>query len=288
MNNGILIFVYNNRDVDYARSSLISGFMAKKNLGVPVSIITDDSTIKWMQESNIYQHAEKLFDKIILTERPKSQNRRNLRNGGLESKSVLFLNDNRCKAWELTPYDRTLLIDSDFLIYSKTLSQYWEVESNIMLSRSMKDIIGGNRCGYHDMFVSDTGPKLFWATTIMFSKNKQSKIFFELAEYVRDNYRYFSDLYGFTVDQYRNDISFSIAYHMLANFADTQEYFLPPILTIQDVDSVQEMDENFIRAYIHDSNSGSGNILCYLNDIDVHLMNKNSIIDNFQKFERLL
>jgi len=287
MNNGVLIFVYNNRDIDYARSSLVAGFLARENLNVPVSIVTDESTVKWMKESDVYRYAERLFDKIILTERSKVLNYRNIRNGGLEKKSVLFLNDNRCKAWNLTPYDRTLLIDSDFLIYSDRLSEYWEAGSSVLISSAMKDI-RGDRFGYHDRYISDTGPALRWATTVMFSKNQESKIFFDLIETVKENYQYFSDLYSFSFDQYRNDISFSIAQHMLSGFVDSSDYFLPPILTVQDLDSIQDIGKNFVRFFINDPMNGQDNFLCLLKNTDVHVMNKNAIVENFDKFERFL
>lgn len=287
MNNGVLMFVYNNRDIDYARSSIIAGFLAKKHLNVPVSIVTDESTVSWMKKSSIYQYAENLFDEIILTERSKNLNYRNLRNGSLERKSVLFLNDNRCSVWDLTPYDRTLLIDSDFLIYSDRLSEYWGAESSVLISASMKDI-EGNRYGYHDVYLSDTGPRLRWATTVMFSKDEESKIFFDLVETIRQNYQYFSDLYNFPPDQYRNDISFTIAQHMLSGFDNSIDYFLPPVLTVQDIDSVQNLEEDSIRIYINDPLSGDDNFLCNLKNVDVHVMNKNSIVENFEKFERFL
>lgn len=287
MNNGVLIFVYNNKDIDYARLAIIAGFLAATHLKVPVSIITDDSTVTWMKESDIYQYAEKLFDKIIITERSNRLNYRNLRNGDLEKKSVLFLNDNRCKAWELTPYDRTLLIDSDFLIYSDRLSEFWNVDSSVLISSAMKDI-RGDRHGYHDRYISDTGPNLRWATTVMFSKNQESKIFFDLVESIKNNYQYFSDLYFFPPNQYRNDISFSIAYHMMSGFLPTVNYFLPPILTIQDLDSIKDIDKDFVRIYINDPITGQDNFLCNLKNTDVHIMNKNSLIDNFDKFERFL
>lgn len=287
MNNGILMFVYNNRDIDYARSSLVSGFLAKKNLQVPVSIITDVSTVSWMKESNIFHLAEKLFDKIIITDRPSNLNYRNIRNGNMDKKNVLFLNNNRCKIWELTPYHKTLLIDSDFLIYSTRLNEYWNVDSSILISSCMKDI-QGERYGYHDIFVSDTSPKLRWATTVMFTKNEESRIFFDFVEYVRDNYQYFSDLYNFPSEQYRNDISFSIAQHTLSGFDNSIDYFLPPILTVQDIDDIQDMGADFVRIYINDSRNNQDSFLCNLQDVDVHVMNKNAIVKHFDKFERLL
>ena len=123
MKKGILIYAHNNRTVDYALMSLISGGLAKKNLQVPASLVTDQSTISWMKESNIYTKAQEIFEHIFEVDRPQTNNQRRL-NDGLENTVIPFINSNRCSAWNLTPYDRTLLIDSDFLILSNNLSEY--------------------------------------------------------------------------------------------------------------------------------------------------------------------
>ena len=52
MTQGIILYAHNNRTVDYALMAVIAGGLAKKNLQVPVSLITDESTIAWMKESN--------------------------------------------------------------------------------------------------------------------------------------------------------------------------------------------------------------------------------------------
>jgi hypothetical protein len=151
----------------------------------------------------------------------------------------------------------------------------------------MKDV-KGDRVGYHDLYISDTAPRLRWATTVMFTKNKESKIFFDTIDTVKENYKYFSDLYNFRSEQYRNDISFSISQHMLSGFTTTIDYQLPPVLTVQDIDSIQDINEEFVRVYINDQNSGDDNFLCDFRKTDIHIMNKNSIVENFTKFERLL
>ena len=61
MNCGVLIFAHNSRDVDYALMSIVAGSLAKYHLNVPVSLITDQSTIDWLKESNRYPQAETLF-----------------------------------------------------------------------------------------------------------------------------------------------------------------------------------------------------------------------------------
>ena len=152
MNRGILIFAYNSRDVDYALMALISGGLAKKHLELPVSLVTDQSTVDWMKQSNIYERCVSVFDKIILTDRPIYNNTRNLHDGASQ-KTVPFINFNRSDAYSLTPYDQTLLIDSDFLIFSNNLNAYWEYSERVLIGRSINDILGQTRLGYHDVYV---------------------------------------------------------------------------------------------------------------------------------------
>lgn len=285
MNKGILIFAHNSRDVDYALMSLVSGSFAKKNLQVPVSLVVDNFTVDWMKTSNIYNQSIKVFDKIIVIEKPVTQNTR-LLHDGYSSKTVPFVNSNRASVWDLTPYDRTLLIDSDFLIMSNTLAEYWDADSSIMLSPAMQDV-RGDRKGILDSWVSETGIPLYWATTVMFTKNKESKIFFDLVDTIRTNYNYFSDLFRFNPMQYRNDISFSIAKHMLDGF-ETYSEDLPPILTLLDKDLVHSIDANQIRVFLNDSMSEDHVVIASIKNADVHVMNKQSIIRNADKFLEVL
>ena len=285
MNKGILIFAHNSRDVDYALMSLVSGSFAKKNLQVPVSLVVDNFTVDWMKTYNIYKQSIKVFDNIIVIEKPVTQNTR-LLHDGYSSKTVPFVNSNRASVWDLTPYDRTLLIDSDFLIMSNTLAEYWDADSSIMLSPAMQDV-RGDRKGILDSWVSETGIPLYWATTVMFTKNKESKIFFDLVDTIRTNYNYFSDLFRFNPMQYRNDISFSIAKHMLDGF-ETYSEDLPPILTLLDKDLVHSIDANQIRVFLNDSMSEDHVVIASIKNADVHVMNKQSIIRNADKFLEVL
>ena len=285
MKKGILIFAHNSRDVDYALMSLVSAKFAKANLQVPVSLVVDKFTVEWMQTSNIYNLSQEIFDQIIEIEKPVTQNTRVL-NDGYTSKTVPFVNSNRSSVWDLTPYDRTLLIDSDFLVMSNRLNEYWDVDSNVMLSPAMQDV-RGDRKGILDSWVSETGIPLYWATTVMFTKNNESKIFFDLVDVIRTNYNYFADLFRFNPKQYRNDISFSIAKHMLNGFENKGED-LPPILTLLDKDLIHSIDKNQLRVYLNDSMSEDHVVIVSIKDSDVHVMNKQSIIRNAKEFLEIL
>ena len=169
---------------------------------------------------------------------------------------------------------------------SDRLNDYWKVDSSVMLSPSMKDV-RGDRKGILDSWVSETGIPLYWATTVMFTKNNESKIFFDLVDVIRTNYNYFADLFRFNPKQYRNDISFSIAKHMLNGFENIGED-LPPILTLLDKDLIHSIDKNQLRVYLNDSMSEDHVVIASIKDSDVHVMNKQSIIRNAKEFLEIL
>jgi hypothetical protein len=282
MKKGVLIFAHNSRQVDYALLSLISGGLAKKKLGVPVSLVTDESTIEWMKVSSIYEKAEEIFDKIIEIKRPSTLNQR-LLTDAYTTKMVPFINGSRPNVWNVTPYERTLLIDSDYLVYSDHLNEYWDVDSDLMLSTAMNDI-RGNRFGVLDKWVSDTGIHLYWATTVMFTKNKQTKLFFDLVEFIRLNYVFYSDLFRFNPEPYRNDIAFSVAYHIINGFEKNVNGHLPPILTAIGRDTILYVDENNLKLLINDDLTEEQVVAANVKQTDIHIMNKQSIIRHADKF----
>ncbi len=285
MTTGAVIFAHNSRKVDYSIMAIISAGLVKKNLHIPVSLVTDESTTDWMKEDNTWELSQSIFDNIILTERPTVENYRNL-NDGNEHDNVPFVNANRYSVWNLTPYDRTLLIDSDFLIFSDRLKPYLESQEDLMISRAMNDL-GGNRVGTLDRYVSDTGPNLYWATNVIFNKNENTKVFFDLVDYIKENYSYYADLFRFYPKPYRNDISFSIALHILNGFSTNFETSLPPILTTIDKDILTTVDEKKLIFLI---NQGINDefVAASCCEQDVHIMNKQSIIRNKELLLKLI
>ena len=276
MNTGGLIFAYNSRDVDYAVTAIIAGGLAKKHLNIPFSLITDESTIEWMKESKVWDKANEVFENFILTDRPTNYNSR-LLNDGTHSSVVPFINSGRSMAFDLSPYDKTLLIDSDYLVFSNKLSKYLELDHSVMIGSAMNDI-QGERIGFLDKTVSDVGVHLLWATTVIFTKDAESKLFFNLVKHVEKNYQLFSDLYRYSPKQYRNDIAFSVAKHIIDGFETVLDDALPPILTIHDKDMLVGVNQDKLTFLITDINAPDKFVACTVAGQDTHIMNKQSII----------
>lgn len=276
MTKGIIIFAHNGPEVDYGTMSIIAGGLAKKYLGLPVTLVTDKWTIAWLKESNMHAKALSVFDQIIEIEKPETKNKRMLHDG-FHSQEIPFVNSNRFSVWDLSPYDQTLLIDSDYLIFSNILNEYWNTNGGVLLGHSMNDITG-ERSGILDQRVSETSVHMFWATTVMFTKNQESRFFFKLVDFIKDNYVYYADLFRFDPRQYRNDIAFSIAKHIMNGFETEFVYTLPPILTVFDKDMLYSVDKSKLT-FLIDKPLDCGNFWATaIEGLDVHVMNKQSIM----------
>lgn len=283
MNKGIVLFAHNNRQIDYARMSLLSAKLAKKNLKVPVSLVSDPSTVEWMKESDIFLEASEVFEQIIITQRPEDNNMKNYHDG--KNKNVApFTNGNRSSIYDLTPYDRTLLIDTDYLVLSDSLNEFWDVESDLMMSPRYNDIVGNERIGYLDKHISETGVEMYWATTVMFTKNDYTKMFFDLVAYIKEEYKMFADVFRFDPIIFRNDIAFSIAKHILNGYQKVEEYNLPDVFSVTDKDILYDVSKDKIKFLIANMDRY---LATTVSNKDVHVMNKYSIIRNYEKLSEL-
>lgn len=286
MTNGILIFAHNNREVDYGLLAVISGGLAKKHLHLPVSLVTDLSTKEWLIKSRTWQQVETVFEHVIIVDKPVTNNQRGLHDGVI-NKKIPFCNTNRHSVWDLTPYDRTLLIDSDFLIFSDNLNKYWNVEADVMIGDSINDIYSKDRLGYLDRYVCETSCKMYWATTVMFTKNPQSKLFFDTVNLIKENYKHYADVFQFDHRQYRNDIAFSVAKHMLDGFENMHTPTLPPVLSVMDKDILTAVDKNKLT-FLIDHRLDATYCAASVTGVDIHVMNKQSILRHQQQLMELI
>ena len=113
MSKGIIVFAFNNSHIDYISQATELAIRAKRHLNLPVSIVTD---IK-IQNS--------VFDEIIFYDL-KSQNIKQYYNGSLSKKGLTFKNDARIASYDLSPYDETLILDTDLLIADDKLKHCFE------------------------------------------------------------------------------------------------------------------------------------------------------------------
>jgi hypothetical protein len=270
MSRGIVIFAQNNSDIDYARMSIFAAKRAKKFLDVPVSLITDST--EWLLTSQ--PDAKEVFDQIISIWTPEHQYK-TFHDGTLSSKQLEWKNFSRSKCYELSPYDETIVIDSDYIINSDILSSAWGSDTEFLIYK-----IGNDLAGWRDdssfKFINQFSIPFYWATAFYFKKTQTTDSFFRFVEHIKQNWLYYKNLYCIDSSIYRNDFAFSIALHAFG-----EDFFttLPGKLNyILDRDVLLETNDVSMKFLIEKENYAGEFTLIKTSGLDVHVMNKYSLM----------
>jgi hypothetical protein len=204
--SGILIYAFNNGTFDYVSSATFAAKQAKKFLQLPVTLITDTASAKIVDAT--------VFDTVIVKDSTDSSNRAYRSHTG-EILDINWLNKNRVSAYELSPYDRTLLIDADYFMYNSSLLPMFETDVEFACYDQIVDITGSEK---NLVRISDTSIPMQWATVIYFKKSDMANGIFSFMEHIKGNWEYYSLLYRFQTGPYRNDFSLSVAVQALSGY----------------------------------------------------------------------
>ena len=134
MTTGALIFAQNTVGVDYVKLALFAARRVKEHLKIPVSLATD--SFDWLK---FYPDHTEVFDQII----PIVGNTNQLKkfyDGTLAFKTAEWKNLTRYQAYDITPYDRTLVLDSDYIINSDTLVKALNNDYSFQIFRKSFDL----------------------------------------------------------------------------------------------------------------------------------------------------
>jgi hypothetical protein len=286
MSCGILMFAYNNASVDYTGMAFGNALLIKRNMpGIPICLATnrssyrhlinqvDESTIK-----NTFDHVlyDELIDKRVAVRRYMDTRYTNY--------SDYYHNVNRTNAYDISPFDQTLLLDTDYLILDDSLNLAWNCQEDFMCNRKTITLDHDvNSFGFDNRFNSMSIP-LYWATAIYFTKTERSQLIFELINYVKDNYEYYQYLYGFHHSGYfRNDFALSIAMHMVNNMMEYGAIKSLPIDHILVSMETDEMHDFIDGCAIITSEPQEGDFRLHSVSTNVHVMNKFAIMRNIDK-----
>jgi hypothetical protein len=272
MSTGALIFAHNNPGVDYIKLAVFSAQRVKKHLNIPVSLVTDD--VAWLTK----MYPDHPFDKIIKTGvGPATQ--KIFYDGSLSSKKLEWKNVTRNQAYDLTPYDKTLVLDSDYIISSDILKIALSKDEIFQIYKNSFDIAGWRDTKSFQRINAYSIP-FYWATVFVFEKNAITQSFFDLVSYIKNNWLYFRVLYSIETVTFRNDFAFSIAIHIM-NGKTNGEFAveLPGTMTyIQDRDVLLNIVNDKMNFLVEKKDHLGEYIAAKTNGIDVHVMNKSSLI----------
>ena len=244
MTKGVLLFCFDTAEVKYHKILERCVSLVKKNLKLEITVVTNFDTYKKLKPLGFVNY------KFIEPE---------LGNTKLGKE---WRNVDRHLAYELSPYDTTMVMDIDYLPFSDNLRQFLYTGYDFLVSRTAHDLTGRNTFDQRRWSMID----MVWATVFVFRKGKKAKRVFETLKYVKDYYAYFLELYRIYDKQFRNDYAFAIALQQANGFLDydTLPISLP---TLPPDCEVVQIDDTGIAWKYQDQ-------ITYTTDHDVHVLNK--------------
>ena len=244
MTKGVLLFCFDTAEVKYHKILERCVALVKKNLKLEITVVTNFDTYKNLKPLGFVNY------KFIEPE---------LGNTKLGKE---WRNVDRHLAYELSPYDTTMVMDIDYLPFSDNLRKFLDTGYNFLVSKTAHDLTGRNSFDQRRWSMID----MVWATVFVFRKGKKAKRVFDTLKYVKDYYAYFLELYRIYDKQFRNDYAFAIALQQANGFLDydTLPISLP---TLPPDCEVVQIDETGIAWKYQDQ-------INYTTDQDVHVLNK--------------
>ena len=272
MTTGAVIFAQNSANLDYTKMAVFSARRIQEYLDIPVSIITDSAS--WLEKT----YPDHTFDQIISVDSSSNSQYKKINDGSLSSKKIEWKNFTRDRVYDLTPYDRTLVIDSDYVINSSVLKPALDNQYDFQIYKNSMDLAAWRSTEEFDR-VSKWSIPFYWATTFIFTKNNITDSFFNLIAYIKSNWMYFRTLYSITSGTYRNDYAFSIAIHIMNGKTNGDFAIeLPGTMTYSsDKDLLVSMENNTLKFLIEKENFLGEYVLAKTQGLDVHVMNKLSL-----------
>ena len=196
---GVVIFATNTAETDYVGIAEQNARLIQHYMGLPTTIVSAKDT---------------------------GTNQRFSTDAG---RFVEWKNFGRHEAYEASPYDDTIVVDADYLIFDDSLLRLLCTDFDYLLF---------NRNRYLNIQPQPAvmGPHslpYIWATAFAFRKTERARLFFELVGKIKRNYDYYRLLYNIQESNYRNDYAFAMAHYILNGYSLAPKSFAPGyILTI--------------------------------------------------------
>jgi len=192
------------------------------------------------------------------------------------------MNKGRFLAYDLSPYDETILLDTDYMVNSDKLLKLFELPTDFCCHDSTSFLMHPN--SDQDM-ISVYSFKTMWATVVMFKKTNRAKQIFECLEMIQSNYDHYATLHGFISITFRNDYALTLAARITNGHTSPTEDIIPWNLVHvgKNTSVYRNNDDEFNTEYtVMFDNWTKGKIrkeYSMVKDTDFHMMNK----DNFME-----
>ena len=273
MSNGVLCFANNNGKVDYLKQAIFLAERVKKYLGVPISLATANKR----DFDYMYFDKSDLFDKIIEIDQ-NDYNTKRYYDGTYHHVTLDFKNSGRINSFDLSPYDNTLVLDTDYIICNDSFIEAFKSAANFQIYRKGTDLCDWRNLPEFD-YINDIGIPFYWATCFCFKKNNEVKIFFNLMKHIKKYWFHYSQIFNLGTRNFRNDHIFSIAIHIMNGYqeGDWAKTLPGKMFYTLDRDLICKLEEDKLLFLVEKQNRSGEYTLASTKGSNVHVMNKFSL-----------
>lgn len=269
---GAFLIARNNSQIDYVKQAVFLAKRIRKYLDIPTTILTDSA------EYIRTDFGVDIFDRIIPCKVEKQQNQRLYFDGSMHQRQATFNNRNRSQAFDLSPYDETLLLDTDYIISNSLLKNCFDSQDDFLIYKDSTDV-AQVRDEQEFKYISDTGVPFYWATCVFFRKTQTNKVYFNLLQHIEKEWDHYRRVYQITSALFRNDFAFSIAIHIMNGFQEGP--FAKPMpgkmMYTTDRDILWQLDNDQLMFLVEKKNYLGEYTALKTKGQTIHVMNKYSL-----------
>lgn len=204
MTTGLLLFAHGQGQIDYVRLAQTCADRCRRWLDLPIAVVTDHAI-----DASAFDH--------VIVQAAGSGGQRHWPGTGITQE---WFNVGRSGSYDLTPFDRTLLLDSDYRVDSDQLKLLALDDRPFLCHRRHMDLPDTT---VKLTAVGKTRTPMAWATVVKFDRHDFSAGVFAAWQMIEKNYTHYAAMFGFKSRPFRNDFALTLALLMMSGHAITPD-----------------------------------------------------------------
>ena len=264
MRRGVLLFAFNSPKFNYYSMAEATAKRINHYLDLPVTVVTDTDSIP---KKSTYQ-----FDKLITV----VPDRDNKRDWGV------WINKGRYQAFEFSPYDETILLDTDYMVNSTRLLKTFELPTDFCCHDRTSFLMHPDAV---QEVLSSRSFQTLWATVVTFKKTKRVEQIFDCLKMIQNNFGHYSSIHGFIANTFRNDYALTLALRLVNGHMNRPEDVIPWNLlhvgknTTVYANNPDTLNTEFTVMFDNWHRGKIRKEYITITDLDFHVMNKQNFLD---------
>lgn len=291
--NGCCFFAYNNSEIDYVKLALLAALYVKKHMkNNNTCLITTQGDYAYLESTQGEELVDRAFNEVIITNDKQPENVRTHFDSPWSQFSSHFQNNNKHMVNKYSPFDKTLLLDIDYIVRNDNLDYLFEQDD---IHVGMYDTAQDLRCDpphIYEQYLNPVGIPMLWSTVVYFDRSDTSDMFFDIWAHCQQEYSFYKFLYNMPGNMYRTDFCVSIANHIMNGMASGNMLHTiidGPMQYMDQKDDIVEIktaDDWIFLA--NDREQNWVNILARNYKQNLHVMNKRAMDRHFDQMIKVV